>query len=853
MKRSATLLFLLLTFFGTNCAIAIDKIPAKLQGLWLIDSTSKGDWDGITIVENQVEFYYDLYQLDSMSNQGSKYQLWLSSKIHGKVSLTINVQSDSIASFEYSEWNAPKTCKLLTTHPDMVNYSPKEAQTKVKGNWIISNNPSNEFSVSNGKVLMDQQHWDIIWFGEYLKREYRALLKHNNDYRLVYLTKAGTTLKVAAEGQANNYTLKAKNPAVYQLLGNWYEPKANKWTFGFFEGFAIYDGKFWNYDALTFSANTGKAVLKNGKKKLNLMLTKKGANLLSVKLDNQPAQEYKMAEKTLPAYTVNDETAFKNTHFQHVDTAYITGYLRNTSDLKPFSVSYNNIIKDEQESVYGDVDSLGRFLVKVPLLNTTQVFLDWDRTSKVDVLEPGEHYLLYYDFSSGQYIIMGDNARLHNELTAYQPYSPFFYNEAEYKAVRKLQGMEFLNAKRKALSTANKYSEDYFKLNPHLASRTRYFIRNFNRYAVGSDIMQKRFDLNRQSGERFPEEYMTFVRDSLYTNPVAPFTLSRDFSTFSRDYVQYMREGVTKNASGSHIQALNNLIQDGSIQVSNEEKKAAQLSWQVDSISAIDSLRGKQLLTTITEEQHKLVYNLNNQYKDKIAGAANGLLWVNVLQLETEFYEKNIPDEDIRKAFLTNSVYNYLDRTRKAMETKKFDAYLKKIKSPAFQANLVDYQKHLLKVPTMDFAYAQSLKNTEHLKDSKDADSLFKALIAPYKGKVIYIDFWGTWCGPCRDEMKHVGKAKEALKDKEVVFMYFANNSPEEIWKNMIKEMNLTGQNMVHYRLPSEQQSLIERRFSIKGFPTYMLVDKEGNMSTTDAPRPSNPSGLAETVGNLLK
>ncbi|RZL15118.1 MAG: TlpA family protein disulfide reductase [Pedobacter sp.] len=186
------------------------------------------------------------------------------------------------------------------------------------------------------------------------------------------------------------------------------------------------------------------------------------------------------------------------------------------------------------------------------------------------------------------------------------------------------------------------------------------------------------------------------------------------------------------------------------------------------------------------------------------------------------------------------------------MEPKKFAALLRGIGSPAMEESLIKYQDHLLKIPGEDFAYIENLKNTNHLKGAKDADSLFNALLLPYKGKVVYIDFWGTWCGPCRDEMKYVGAAKDALKDKEVIFMYFANNSPEVTWKSMIKDMKLTGSNVVHYKLPDLQQNLLEQRLSIKGFPTYMLVDKDGKLVSTAAPRPSNPVELVKAVTVLL-
>jgi hypothetical protein len=69
--------------------------------------------------------------------------------------------------------------------------------------------------------------------------------------------------------------------------------------------------------------------------------------------------------------------------------------------------------------------------------------------------------------------------------------------------------------------------------------------------------------------------------------------------------------------------------------------------------------------------------------------------------------------------------------------------------------------------------------------------------------------------------------------------MYFANNSPEKSWENVIKSYSLTGENVVQYRLPNQQQGMLERRFGIRSYHTYMLIDKDGNIVDTKPPRPS--------------
>ena len=89
---------------------------------------------------------------------------------------------------------------------------------------------------------------------------------------------------------------------------------------------------------------------------------------------------------------------------------------------------------------------------------------------------------------------------------------------------------------------------------------------------------------------------------------------------------------------------------------------------------------------------------------------------------------------------------------------------------------------------------------------------------------------WGTWCGPCKEALSHSTEEYARLKDYDIEFLYLANNSPMESWENVIKEYNVSGDNVTHYNLPREQQSAIESYLGINAFPTYKLFDREGNL-----------------------
>ena len=107
-----------------------------------------------------------------------------------------------------------------------------------------------------------------------------------------------------------------------------------------------------------------------------------------------------------------------------------------------------------------------------------------------------------------------------------------------------------------------------------------------------------------------------------------------------------------------------------------------------------------------------------------------------------------------------------------------------------------------------------------------EGDKLFNAIISKYKGKVVYVDFWATWCAPCLEGIKMIKPLKEEMVGEKVAFVYITGEtSPKKTYDNMVP--SIKGE---HYRVTGDEWNFLCGKFGISGIPHYMLIGKDGNI-----------------------
>lgn len=119
-------------------------------------------------------------------------------------------------------------------------------------------------------------------------------------------------------------------------------------------------------------------------------------------------------------------------------------------------------------------------------------------------------------------------------------------------------------------------------------------------------------------------------------------------------------------------------------------------------------------------------------------------------------------------------------------------------------------------------------------------------MLSSLKGKVIYVDLWATWCGPCLAEMPHYETLREKYKENtQVAFVSLSIDDGIDLWKRNVDQRKADG-----------IQWLINRNkldaYNIVGIPRTLLIDKNFKMVNMNAPAPSSKE-LPGMIDNLLK
>lgn len=122
--------------------------------------------------------------------------------------------------------------------------------------------------------------------------------------------------------------------------------------------------------------------------------------------------------------------------------------------------------------------------------------------------------------------------------------------------------------------------------------------------------------------------------------------------------------------------------------------------------------------------------------------------------------------------------------------------------------------------------------------------------LSDLKGKVVYLDFWASWCGPCMAEMPAAKKAEEKYMGKDVVFLYVSIDADETAWKKAMDKIQTGGMHMRDGNGGWEGE--VAKKYGVQSIPACFLIDKEGRFAMDDTPRPTSTAELCAAIDKAL-
>jgi thiol-disulfide isomerase/thioredoxin len=625
-----------------------------------------------------------------------------------------------------------------------------------------------------------------------------------------------------------------------ELLSNWLRTDgSNEWVYGFYDDLVIYNSEIWKQVLISQKEDFYQLMLQKDGKKKKLIAKPKGDQLL-IGPDEASLELFSKNLTNNSGYVIPNDEGFQLPIF-NPDTAYYRGYMKGYDPRmgETGMVYVNNVLASGQESYLITINDDGTFSASIPILYPQLLLVRFMRNNENIWFESGKTTFQFFDFSGYHddpepgNLFMGATAKVNNDLMGMKDIRYFDYHDMQ-KEILDMSPEEYkeynLEVKKKEQDALKEYihnnpvskkAREIKEMQITYSNARNIFSYNINRtsaYRMKNNMPrdQREIPLER---EELSKEFFDFITPDEINNPLA-LTTGGDYYFFINRLM--FADPVRPTGSIS--------VRDYDITAADFEKKGITLDLEnKELLNKLAECETKEDLAKLMANDSVLYREFRKKYDDVYS------------EIRSEKFN-NIREqkrrEGFREYFGFDSGFAWdimkaqeVSRRMKSSFQSLADDQIENLRSDIESAFIVDYllaTSNELEKETARKKEAFNSKSGFVVNETPDAKSgdLFDTIMKKYEGNLVFVDFWATWCGPCRSGMERIKPLKEELKDKNIKFVYITNpSSPKKTWEIMMPDID--GE---HYYLTQDEWNKMAARFKVSGIPHYVLVGKDGSV-----------------------
>ncbi len=212
-----------------------------------------------------------------------------------------------------------------------------------------------------------------------------------------------------------------------------------------------------------------------------------------------------------------------------------------------------------------------------------------------------------------------------------------------------------------------------------------------------------------------------------------------------------------------------------------------------------------------------------------------------------EYENRGLTEIELADKYLFGKVMYYYKAKRLTVATK----------NGQLSEALFDMKRFIDECPYEE--YKESVKTA-----IRETNTLLKGMVAPHfelkddkgrtvtlsslRGKVIYLDFWATWCNSCIRQINNSDNLRNTFKNKDVVFLYVSLDYTDTEWRNYLRRHKLPGK---HVFAPGALGADIAKDYGVKKLPALFIIDKNGKIAR-NTEKDLNSMSVIDHINKLL-